>query len=109
MATPDYRADHIGSFLRPPDLLRLRAEYLAGRCSLEELRKLEDSSILRVLQMQRETGIDVVSDGEYRRSTFSEALNRVMTPFRVSAPEAVAAQAPLSSQWRGPGAEVIRP
>lgn len=63
-----YRADQVGSFLRPPELLEARASFEAGRISREDLTAAEDAAILRILALQRETGINVLSDGEYRRS-----------------------------------------
>ena len=69
-----YRADHVGSLLRPPELLEARDSHEAGRLSLEQLREIEDEAILQALEMQREVGIEVFSDGEYRRSWFSGAL-----------------------------------
>ena len=42
MSGPPFRADHVGSLLRPPELLRARAEHEAGRISAEELRRVED-------------------------------------------------------------------
>ena len=67
MATK-YRADQVGSFLRPPRLLEARRAQTEGRISQDELRQAEDEAILAVLEMQRQVGIDVYSDGEYRRS-----------------------------------------
>lgn len=61
-----YRADQVGSFLRPSELLRARADGIGG----EQLRALEDKHILRVLQKQKELGFDIFTDGEFRRSTF---------------------------------------
>ncbi len=69
-----YRADHVGSLLRPPELLEARDSHGAGRLGLEQLREIEDRAILQALEMQREVGIEVFSDGEYRRSWFSGAL-----------------------------------
>ena len=60
-----YRADHIGSLLRPAELLNARRT--ANR---EELRKLEDREILRVLAKQKELGFEAVTDGELRRRNF---------------------------------------
>jgi 5-methyltetrahydropteroyltriglutamate--homocysteine methyltransferase len=65
-----YRADHIGSLLRPPELLQARRDHEAGRISAEQLREIEDRSVLTALEMQRETGIDVFTDGEYRRAVW---------------------------------------
>jgi 5-methyltetrahydropteroyltriglutamate--homocysteine methyltransferase len=68
------RADHIGSLLRPPELLAARAEHEAGRLSLEQLREVEDRSVLEAVKLQREAGIEVVSDGEYRRAIWYAPL-----------------------------------
>jgi len=61
-----YRADHVGSFLRPPDLLDARRAHV----SLDELAALEDCHVSRVLQKQQELGLSVFTDGELRRSNF---------------------------------------
>ncbi len=61
-----YRADHVGSFLRPTELLEARR----ARVNLEELKASEDRHISRVLQKQQELGLDVFTDGELRRSNF---------------------------------------
>jgi 5-methyltetrahydropteroyltriglutamate--homocysteine methyltransferase len=61
-----YRADHIGSFLRPPELLEARKNGTPA----ERVRALEDREILRVLAKQRELGFALFTDGELRRSTF---------------------------------------
>jgi 5-methyltetrahydropteroyltriglutamate--homocysteine methyltransferase len=68
-----FRADHVGSLLRPPALLEARRAHAEGRITLEALRALEDESILEALDTQRSTGIEVLSDGEYRRGGWSEA------------------------------------
>jgi 5-methyltetrahydropteroyltriglutamate--homocysteine methyltransferase len=59
------RADHIGSFLRPAELLEARR-----KASPEELRKMEDLHIQRVLAKQKELGFEVATDGEFRRRNF---------------------------------------
>jgi 5-methyltetrahydropteroyltriglutamate--homocysteine methyltransferase len=69
-----YRADHVGSLLRPSELLKARADHAEGRIGLGQLREIEDRTILDALEMQRQIGIDVFTDGEYRRSWFSGAL-----------------------------------
>ncbi|MGO9589030.1 MAG: cobalamin-independent methionine synthase II family protein [Candidatus Acidiferrales bacterium] len=60
-----YRADHVGSFLRPPELLEARK---AGDAA--KLREIEDAAILRVLAKQKELGFGIFTDGEFRRSNF---------------------------------------
>src|SRR5713226_7316179 len=69
MATP-HRADHVGSFLRPAELLEARK---AG-ASPERLRVIEDQHILRVLAKQKEIGLDIFTDGELRRRNFMSDL-----------------------------------
>jgi 5-methyltetrahydropteroyltriglutamate--homocysteine methyltransferase len=84
---PMYRADQGGSYLRAPWLLDARAEHEAGKISLERLRELEDTAVLELLEMQREVGIDVFSDGEVRRESWStgtveavDGLERITSP-----------------------------
>jgi len=61
-----YRADHVGSFLRPADLLAARG---AG-AGPEQLRAIEDRHVARVLAKQKELGFEIFTDGELRRSHF---------------------------------------
>lgn len=68
--TGKYRAENVGSLLRPPELLEARTEYAEGRIDLAQLRRAEDQAVLDCLQVQRDAGIDVLSDGEYRRRDF---------------------------------------
>src|SRR5271167_3914180 len=70
MSGPPFRADHVGSLLRPPELLRARAEHQAGRLSAEELRRIEDETIRDVARMQQEIGLQGVTDGEFRRGSW---------------------------------------
>jgi 5-methyltetrahydropteroyltriglutamate--homocysteine methyltransferase len=63
-----FRADHVGSLLRPADLLAARQVKSAG--AAERLRELEDAHILRVLKKQQELGFDIFTDGELRRRNF---------------------------------------
>ena len=51
-----YRADQVGSLLRPFELIQARAAFSNGQISLDQLRKIEDHAILYALQLQRETG-----------------------------------------------------
>src|SRR5919198_1198779 len=68
--TPPFRADHVGSLLRPPELLRAREDRAAGRIGAEELRAVEDAAIAEVVQMQRDVGLQTATDGEFRRTTW---------------------------------------
>jgi len=67
---PPFRADHVGSLLRPPELLRARSEHEAGGISAEELRRVEDAAIRDVVRMQEEIGLQGVTDGEFRRGSW---------------------------------------
>jgi 5-methyltetrahydropteroyltriglutamate--homocysteine methyltransferase len=62
-----YRADHVGSFLRPPEILDARRQDSPNH---SRLREFEDQAILRVLAKQKELGFRVFTDGEFRRSNF---------------------------------------
>jgi 5-methyltetrahydropteroyltriglutamate--homocysteine methyltransferase len=68
--TPPFRADHVGSLLRPPALLRARQEHADGRIPAEELRAAEDDAIADVVKMQEEVGLQSATDGEFRRTSW---------------------------------------
>ena len=70
MSGPPFRADHVGSLLRPSELLRARAEHQAGRLAAEQLRRVEDTAIRDAARMQREIGLHGVTDGEFRRGSW---------------------------------------
>jgi 5-methyltetrahydropteroyltriglutamate--homocysteine methyltransferase len=67
---PPFRADQVGSLLRPPELLRAREDHQAGRLSAEELRRVEDRAISDAARMQQEVGLIGVTDGEFRRGSW---------------------------------------
>ncbi len=67
---PPFRADHVGSLLRPPKLLRARDEFAQGRLPGEELREIEDGAIREVVGMQRDVGLQSATDGEFRRASW---------------------------------------
>jgi 5-methyltetrahydropteroyltriglutamate--homocysteine methyltransferase len=92
--TTRYRADQVGSLLRPPELLQARSAYAEKRMGLEELRKLEDRSILGALELQRQVGLDVFTDGEYRRGSWLTDMAAAVEGF---IPDRV------MLEWRGPG------
>jgi len=77
MATP-YRADQIGSLLRPPELLQARLAHEQGHITLEQLHQSEDRAILHALELQRQVGLDVVTDGEYRRAEFRSVFDQAV-------------------------------
>ena len=80
---PPFRADHVGSLLRPPELLRAREDAAAGRITAEELRAVEDDAIRDVVRMQEDVGLRAVTDGEFRRASwhmdFIYALDGITT------------------------------
>src|SRR5919201_6214718 len=53
---PRYRADHVGSLLRPPELLQAREDHRDGRITAEQLRDAEDAAVLQALELQRSVG-----------------------------------------------------
>jgi 5-methyltetrahydropteroyltriglutamate--homocysteine methyltransferase len=67
---PPFRADHVGSLLRPPELLVARRRRQAGEISAEELRCIEDTCIREVVRKQEAVGLRSVTDGEFRRTFF---------------------------------------
>jgi 5-methyltetrahydropteroyltriglutamate--homocysteine methyltransferase len=68
--TPPFRADHVGSLLRPPALLRAREDFAAGRIDAAALRAAEDEAILAGVRMQEEVGLRGITDGEMRRGSW---------------------------------------
>jgi 5-methyltetrahydropteroyltriglutamate--homocysteine methyltransferase len=73
MAT-DFHAEHVGSLLRQPWLLRARAEHKQGELSEAGLREVEDRAAAENIQMQRAAGIDVFTDGEVRRTNWMTGI-----------------------------------
>ncbi len=67
---PPFRADHVGSFLRPSYLLEARAKKAAGKITSEQLREVEDRAIEEVIRFQAEVGLNSITDGEFRRTYF---------------------------------------
>ncbi|HLU43220.1 MAG TPA: 5-methyltetrahydropteroyltriglutamate--homocysteine S-methyltransferase [Microthrixaceae bacterium] len=68
--TPPFRADHVGSLLRPPEVLRAREDAAAGRITAEELRATEDRAITELVKMQEDVGLRSATDGELRRTSW---------------------------------------
>ncbi len=67
---PPFRADHVGSLLRPPELLRAREEAAAGTITAAQLRAAEDEAIATVVRRQQEIGLAAATDGELRRESW---------------------------------------
>ncbi len=70
MGTPPFRADHVGSFLRPPALADARRRAADGALGADELRAVEDDHIRRVVAAQEAVGLRGITDGEFRRTFF---------------------------------------
>jgi 5-methyltetrahydropteroyltriglutamate--homocysteine methyltransferase len=87
-AHPPFRADHVGSFLRPAYLLDARRQFAAGEIASASLREVEDRAITEVVRMQQEVGLRSITDGEFRRTYFHidflEQLGGVMTDVPVT-------------------------
>jgi 5-methyltetrahydropteroyltriglutamate--homocysteine methyltransferase len=79
-----YRADQVGSFLRPPAIKEAHTAFVQGKISDAERRKVEDEQISQLLEMEKESGIDVYSDGEWRRGgwggNFADAMSEGYVP-----------------------------
>src|ERR1700722_7542874 len=67
-AKPPFRADHVGSLLRPAALKEARAGRAKGEIFAGELTAIEDREIERVIRRQEDVGLQSVTDGEFRRS-----------------------------------------
>jgi len=89
-----YRAENVGSFLRPPELLQARAAHAQGKLKLEELRSIEDRAILQTFEGQRRAGIDIYTDGELRRGSWLTDMADAVEGF---VPDKV------MLEWKGPG------
>jgi 5-methyltetrahydropteroyltriglutamate--homocysteine methyltransferase len=97
---PPFRADHVGSFLRPKRLLEARERKHKGEISAEELRKVEDDAISEIVKFQQDVGLQSITDGEFRRTYFHidflEQLGGVKTqvPVTIQKPDGTMELAP---------------
>jgi methionine synthase II (cobalamin-independent) len=69
-SVPPFRADHVGSLLRPASLMTARDDVQAGRIDVGQLRAAEDEAIRAAVAMQRDVGLQDATDGEFRRATW---------------------------------------
>jgi 5-methyltetrahydropteroyltriglutamate--homocysteine methyltransferase len=67
---PPFRSDHVGSLLRPKEVLQAREDLERGRIGVAELRRIEDEAVRHVVKMQEDVGLHGVTDGEYRRGSW---------------------------------------
>ena len=67
---PPFRADHVGSYLRPKSVIDARAQRAEGEIGPEALRQVEDEAIAEVVRQQEDVGLKGITDGEFRRFFF---------------------------------------
>jgi 5-methyltetrahydropteroyltriglutamate--homocysteine methyltransferase len=89
---PPFRAEHIGSLLRPPALLALRARHERGEVGAADLRAAEDDCIRQAVALQLELGLSSITDGEYRRHAYSDS-------FTTDAFEGLSIGATMDGNW----------
>ena len=94
-----YRADHVGSLLRPAEIKEARRTFQEARLDADGLREIEDRAILDALERQRAAGVSVFTDGEFRRTGFQNDLIEAVDGFVM--PDAPA----VVRVWQGPGGE----
>ena len=87
--TPPFRADHVGSFLRPKYLLDARAQWASGQIGAAELRQVEDQAIAEIIRFQEDVGLEAVTDGEFRRTYFHIDFLEQLGGVKVEIPETV--------------------
>jgi 5-methyltetrahydropteroyltriglutamate--homocysteine methyltransferase len=92
--TAPFRAENLGSLLRPPELRRARAAHAGGELKREDLRAIEDRAILEAVEGQRKAGIDIYTDGEMRRGSWLTDMAEAVEGFLPDRVELV---------WKGPG------
>ena len=80
-AAVDARADHVGSLLRPPELLAARDDLAAGVIDDAGFKAVEDAAVREVVALQEEAGLTVVTDGELRRESFQSELTSAVDGF----------------------------
>ena len=90
---PPFRADHVGSLLRPAELRRARDDHQAGHITAEQLQAAEDEAIRKAVKLQEDAGLQGITDGEMRRSSWhmdffyqipgvTKSGERINVPFR---------------------------
>ena len=67
---PPFRADHVGSLIRPANLIAAREDLLAGKITRAQLLEIQHAAIRDVVKMQEDLGLRVVTDGEYNRKSW---------------------------------------
>ena len=77
---PPFRAEHLGSLLRPDDLLQTRSGLENGTASQQQLTKTEDTAVKDIVELQTKLGFHAISDGEYRRHSMFNAPKTALVP-----------------------------
>ena len=95
-----FRADQIGSLLRPQSVLEARRRVGAEMIEEDELHEVEDEAIAEAVTMQKRTGIDVITDGEFRRKDFRAGFVDAFDGIETSIVE---------KPWKGPQGTVMMP
>lgn len=97
-----YRADHVGSLLRPAEVLAAHTALQAGTMSPAQVRAIEDAAVLAAFKLQQEIGIDIFSDGEYRRGGWSSDFPDAVSGYVEGPP-------PVMLEWKLPSGEIRPP
>ena len=109
---PPFRADHVGSLLRPPELLRARDDFAAGRIGGDELRGVEDAAIREVVRKQEEAGLQSATDGELRRESWHMDFIYQLGGIRQVQDDTIRVafhNTQRSYEWAPPSAHVVAP
>jgi 5-methyltetrahydropteroyltriglutamate--homocysteine methyltransferase len=104
MAAP-YRADHVGSMLRPPELLQARQDFTDGKISAEAFKAAEDAAVLKAIGVQKNAGIDIFTEGEYRRTGWSTGIRAAIEGL-VPTPDQPAQATRILNMWQGPNGDL---
>lgn len=99
---PPFRADHVGSLLRPPALLAARERRRKGEITADDLRALEDEAIREAVKLQEDIGLKSVTDGEFRRTLWH-------ADFLLSFENVVSVQTGASATFRTAEGDIQRP
>lgn len=109
---PPFHADHVGSLLRPAELLRARDDHAAGRIDAGELRGIEDNGIREAVRRQREVGLRTATDGEFRRESWHMDFIYQLGGIEQVRDDTIKVQfhnAQKSYEWAPPSAHVTSP
>jgi 5-methyltetrahydropteroyltriglutamate--homocysteine methyltransferase len=94
-----FRADNIGSLLRPEELLKARVALREARVDRKKVREIEDRSILKALDLQKSAGVQIFTDGEYRRDIFTADITKAIDGLVPGKPV-------VKFEWQGRGKEL---